>query len=99
MSLLSLFLSVGFYANFSDLNRTRSEFIWLLLPLLNKIRRTGVILIFSRGINDVCFETLAEKLHLLEPLFQFARCLVIYEFVDAQIKSYPVSLRFLVLKI
>lgn len=58
-----------------------------------------MFLIFSRGIYDVCLKTQTQKLHLLKSLFQFARSLGIYELVDTQIKSNPVSVSFMSAKV
>ena len=58
-----------------------------------------MFLIFSRGIYDVCLKTQTQKLHFLKALFQFARSLGIYELVDTQVKSNPVSVSFIVAKV
>ena len=58
-----------------------------------------MFLIFSWGIYDVCLKTQTQKLHLLKSLFQFARSLGIYELVDTQVKSNPVSVSFMVAEV
>ena len=81
------------------MNRSWSEVIWPLLPLLDISWRAYVFLIFSWGIYDVCLKTQTQKLHLLKSLFQFARSLGIYELVDTQVKSNPVSVSFMVAEV